>query len=513
MVLRGVLERAFGNILCLRGFAKLGELAEISAPDDNYQRPVSADHADEITDFLVSGEYTFFPELILGVSLSRIGLTDSDIQALYDVVDSGKAMKFSGATVSISTFVRTYQNIDFPRHVTASFYGFEKIVGSKPLSRIDGNHRLEAVGFVDEVVKKYNAPFCLALFRNDDECHKFGTVFFHNINYRARPIPEEQNLKVILESKDAEDAYVFTDETLETKGFFGRPYLYTRKVLEWIDVYMFPYLDKVIKDSHRTILLRVFELLSKDEPPNVTFVDKVVRALPKVETLVEKHGIEQCSVGVAAAMIYFAVKDRAKCADAFVAWVKGNDLLQVGDVNAQGVVSYFERTHKRGPYKVFVAMPYVSHAHVNEYNKLFKEVLEDELSDPQKRKDGVEYELIPIMRFRGASDRIDQRLIKKIKECDIFIADITGNNENVVFEVGLAEGNGKPKLLIRADNDDKADKVFIENVEYVKSGGHVPFDMDKLQYIPYSATGYYNSIKNIVRNNIPEIVKGMKECE
>lgn len=31
--------------------------------------------------------------------------------------------------------------------------------------------------------------------------------------------------------------------------------------------------------------------------------------------------------------------------------------------------------------------------------------------------------------------------------------------------------------------------------------------MDKLQYIPYSATGYYNSIKSIVRNHLPEIVK------
>ena len=120
--------------------------------------------------------------------------------------------------------------------------------------------------------------------------------------------------------------------------------------------------------------------------------------------------------------------------------------------------------------------------------------------------DGVKYKLIPIMRFRGAAQRIDQRLIKCIKECDIFIADITGNNENVIFEVGLAEGAGKRILLIREDNDTITDKCFIKKDDCIKNNMHPPFDMDKLQYIPYSATGYYNDIKRIVKNNLPVIV-------
>ena len=73
------------------------------------------------------------------------------------------------------------------------------------------------------------------------------------------------------------------------------------------------------------------------------------------------------------------------------------------------------------------------------------------MSNPKKNGDGIRYELIPIMRFRGAAQRIDRRLIEKITECDIFIADITGNNENVIFEIGLAEGNGKQMLLIRSN--------------------------------------------------------------
>ena len=71
MVLRGVLERAFGNILCLRGFARLGDLAAVSKADDNYQRPIVDEHKDEVVAFLNGGKYTFFPELILGASLSK----------------------------------------------------------------------------------------------------------------------------------------------------------------------------------------------------------------------------------------------------------------------------------------------------------------------------------------------------------------------------------------------------------------------------------------------------------
>ena len=75
-------------------------------------------------------------------------------------------------------------------------------------------------------------------------------------------------------------------------------------------------------------------------------------------------------------------------------------------------------------------MPYISFKRVNEYNKLFKEVL-SEIS----KKIGFGLELIPIMRFRGESQRIDNRLIECIKKCDIFVGDLTTVNDNVIFEV------------------------------------------------------------------------------
>lgn len=508
IVLRGVLEKAFGNILCLRGFARLGDLAAVSKADDNYQRPIVDEHKDEVVAFLNGGEYTFFPELILGAALSKFGMSDKEIESLYQVVDTGEAFKYSRINdISISTFVKKYGNPNFSRHVTASIYNLERILSKNPFSRIDGNHRLEAVELAEERIKAYNAPFCLILFRNDDECRKFGTVFFHNINYRARPIPEEQNLHVIFDSKDDAGNDVFDDDILKTEKSFGRAYYDARRFLRTTDLSIVCNVARMTKPFVRTLFLRLFELLDEKRYED-DLVDIVKRALPRAEYALSKFDFERFDLGVAVALIYFAVYDSGRHVETFVNWIAKNELqfLENKDVNPHWLISVFERIHRRGPYKVFVAMPYISNPHVNDFNKLFKEVL-SELSDPKGNSDGIKYELIPIMRFRGAAQRIDRRMIEKIKECDIFIADITGNNENVIFEVGLAEGNGKQMLLIRSNNDAKPDRVFVENEEYVKSGGRVPFDMDKLQYIPYSATGYYNSIKSIVKNHLPEIAK------
>lgn len=519
MIFRGVLERAFGNILCLRGYARLGDLAAVSKSDENYQRSVDVEHIDDVVKFLNGGQYTFFPELILGASLSNLGLSEKEIESFYGVVDTGEAFKFNRLfDIGISTFVKKYSNVDCPRYITASIHNIDRIAYRKPFSRIDGNHRLEAVEKAKDQVKLYSTPFCLVLFRNDDERRRFGTVFFHNINYHAKSIPEEHNLKVILTARDDGGDYVFGDEVLQTEQSFGVHYYYARQFLCITDLSIVRNVAKMAEGIERTLFLRVFELL-KDHGCEGNLVEEVKWALSRAESALSKHKFEQYNLGVAVALIYFAVKDSGRDVDAFADWIASNELQVLGsnDADPRWLISVFEKTHRRGPYNVFVAMPFISMSHVTEFNKLFKEVL-DELNK-KGGADHIRYELTPIMLFRGASQRIDQRLIAKIKACDIFIADITGNNENVIFEVGLAQGYEKPCLLLRADDEKNISKIIVkdevfeknwEYVKYVRDGGEVPFDMDKLQYIPYSQNGYYNNIKRIVRNNLPEIVKKLK---
>jgi nucleoside 2-deoxyribosyltransferase len=46
-----------------------------------------------------------------------------------------------------------------------------------------------------------------------------------------------------------------------------------------------------------------------------------------------------------------------------------------------------------------------------------------------------------------------ESILQSIRDSNVVIADITGSNKNVIYEVGLSQGLGKPVLLITKDLD------------------------------------------------------------
>ena len=509
MYLSGRVERAFGTFISFRGFAPFGELADASVADENFQRDAINDHVEDIRDFLNDKQGLFFPEVILGTTWAALGLEEKgrEIDRLLNGREQKQVRRYKEMHIRLTLGTPIVKEWTVRAFSMILLKGLQE---QKPFRRIDGNHRLMAVPSADDDpsgIRQRRIPFCIVVFPDRIAYQRNAALIFHNINYRALPISEEKNLELVLESKNpGTDEYLFAGSYLQENRSFGWAFYFARRLIEDGELKDLAFLGSVVDKDRRTFLVRMISLLlerktiGKDEH----FVSQIKRWLIKVDMLLEQRQLLSLSLGVAIAIVYFVAK--GPDAELFVRWVSENALGDVGEIDPRALISVFEKTHQRGPYKVFVAMPYISNPHVNDFNKMFKEVL-SELSDPKRNNDGVKYELIPIMRFRGAAQRIDRRLIEKIKGCDIFVADITGNNENVIFEVGLAEGNGKQMLLIRSNNDAKPDSVFVENEEYVKSGGRVPFDMDKLQYIPYSETGYYNNIKSIVRNHLPEIAK------
>lgn len=515
----GIVDSAFDSFICIRGFATYAALAETSKPDDNYQRLATTEHIDAIRSFISENvEGRFFPEIVLGASWAECGFKNGeDIDDLLHHSSQAKRRVFVGEG---SSFTVTRPSSRNGTARVSLLRISDKVAEKKPFHRIDGNHRLLAIPDSDPkggpitratTIRNQKIPFCLVLFLNDWQYRKNGAMFFHNINYRAVPIPEEKNLELILTSRINEEEYLFSDVDLKNKEMFGLPYYFARKIIERELLNAYPALSDSVKACEKTFLVNVVKLMPREllTKPESSVFSTIQKVFSQTEhALTRKRSIPRFKRSMLEAIVYcFLV---AKNGDLFIKWIDDNKLADIADVPPKDVVDIFEKTHTRGPFTVFVAMPYVSHKRVNDFNKLFSEAL-DELT--RNGLDGVKYKLIPIMRFRGAAQRIDQRLIKCIKECDIFVADITGNNDNVIFEIGLAEGAGKPVFLIRQDNDDKAEKIFVQDVEYVKSGGQIPFDMDKLQYIPYSATGYYNDIKGIIKRHLPEIVAELQKKE
>lgn len=487
MIIRGVIEYTFGGALCFRGFAKIGDLAKISIADiEAYQREADLERANKILDFLSESKYRFFPELVFGLKFN-------DPNAIQNIIGGKKKNFIDGINYNLYTKdFKDYNSVsqyDSPllRRISLEFTDNT----TKYLTRIDGNHRLSAIDNLDDSDPKkaadnytklnYLVPFCIILQDKSDDAEKFENAYFYLINSKSKPLTSEENLKAILTSNHFAEA-----DIIDLLGSNG---VKAKQLLKKIDSYSFQGINTIIENKKRSFVLGCFDLCTKNGID--VEVEEMQNHINNIDILyfendtLKNNGI----IEILISFVYFKVveaRKKNKIFTHFTNWIITNHLFTIKDIKAESIAELFTQIHEKKSYKVFVAMPYWSHQEVNEYNTLFKEIL---LEVTKKAK--VELELIPIMRFRGKSQRIDKRLLNSINECDIFIADITGNNDNVIFEIGYAEAKEKHMIIIKSEKDESV----------------VPFDMDKLQWIPYQKETYYNSIKGIIKNNLAEILR------
>ena len=227
--LSGILEYSMGGFLCLRGFASFKMLSAISKANPELQRDLIAEHKGEMADFLNTGEYRFFPEIILSTNLTD-GESDFDLLDLFHSnLQSGRTWNKSVGNFSFNISQNKTKNelnkfspSPYIDRINLAHIKFDE--NTVELTRIDGNHRLCAA---DEVSDDLNIPFCLLLFRNPKENNQYSRAIFHNINAKQIPLKLEENLKVILKSDD-----VFTDDKLKDDPSFGWECYLARRVLK-----------------------------------------------------------------------------------------------------------------------------------------------------------------------------------------------------------------------------------------------------------------------------------------
>jgi len=102
---------------------------------------------------------------------------------------------------------------------------------------------------------------------------------------------------------------------------------------------------------------------------------------------------------------------------------------------------------------------------------------------------GVKISLYPIMQNEGETQDQIQDIINKIQDCHIFIADISDNNANVLYETGWARALKKPTLLFRE-----------------KSSAPPKSDYANDTYHIYNNEYRFSSLFEIARKNILEIL-------
>ena len=496
MIIRGILDNSLNGQLCMRGFAPIRELARISKADYSYQRKL-IDRSD-ISDFLEKGTYLFFPEIILGYkikhSFGKSKNNDSLSQTPLSEIQKGNNFKsnFDKTQIKVKT-IDYKKNQDLAgksilRIVELMFDDSElsKLIQDEkqPLSRIDGNHRLRAAEKMDtDKVNRMVAPFCIILgeeFYQEgikstsiNEFDKSTKVFFHNINTKTIPLTSEENLKVLID-----DEQCFSDNELEE--ILGTEGVLTRQLKNRFNYKEFTGIQHVIGENHRTFYLEIFKILDRD----IKNVDKVLETLKHIDRFYAENDKLKAnpSFGLLFAFLYYKIHDKQGKFNLFTKWILNNHIFETKEVFAENIIKIFDKIVEQ-EIKVFVAMPYFSDEEVEAHNDIYRTVMNEIKNDYH-----INIECYEIMNHKGNTVDIVQDILNKINECKIFIANITGNNPNVTYEMGWARALAKPTILVREQKSEepKSDYKMLYHATYKKEA--------------------HTTLQNAIRKNIKQIL-------
>ncbi len=427
--LSGILEFSMGNFLCLREYADYKTLSSISVENKDVQRELIEKHKGEMTDFLNSGEYRFFPEVVLSVSLLTKN-NHSEISDFFSAVIGKKEWNKRLGNINISIFNHDAGDKNRIAHIT---FDETKI----KLNRIDGNHRLSAA---NDVIGDFKVPFCLILCQNPDEENRYSRAIFHNINAKQRPLKLEENLKVILNSDS-----VFTDDKLKSDPSFGWKYYLARKASQKIDFSNFPFIQALIRDSEYTYFLEEFDLLLKCSllSESDASINKFTDELPAIEEAIQEARLNSLpqNLAVIGAISYYKLTDLQKH-KLFLRWVQENCITEAPNIHMADLIEIFDKVYENMPKSVFMSMQFCK-----ETEDTYQTV--KDVRDTLKMENNIDFELIKVDEHTdGYSDEIYHRIIDGIKKSSLVIADLSYGNKNVHHEIGYAQGLDKKVLLL-----------------------------------------------------------------
>lgn len=438
MVLRGILEKSFGSFLCLRGFCPLGDIAKYSISDENYQRPPIDDHIDDMVHFFNDPNDLFFPEVILGVSLDDFDVNESEYKWFSQEALEGRGVSRKKlGRLSVSIFAKTFTpDTGVPYiHNTASVYGFDS-EEDKKLYRIDGNHRLAAAEDprVRQEMLTRPTPFCLVFFRDKKQYTEKAATIFRNINFKARPILEEHNLKVVLQQKD-----VFTEAILNDNPAYGKHFVWARAAWEYLERKPSDALSRVYEDSVRTFLVRILENIAKNNIETVlsrpTITDNDIKAfIASMESAIDDQRIKPMisCLPIAEALCYYKIKSQdGREYDYFCSWIAKNDFSKIKKIDVGEIISIFDEVYKGIPKQLFLARWYPE----DEKEKRMSDARYNAMLQIANR---LNLKLNDMAHESGGTFSIRERIDQKLPQSDIFVADLTGVRPNVMIEVGMA---------------------------------------------------------------------------
>ena len=492
--LSGILEYSMGGFLCLRGFASYKMLSYISQSNPAVQRDLIEEHKGEMADFLNKGEYRFFPEVILALNLTD-GKTGFDLlEYMHSELQEGKTwnkwingFQFSVSQNKTKNALGPYSPTPKIERINIAHIRFDE--NEHILTRIDGNHRLSAA---DEVTGDFDTPFCLLLFRTPQENEQFSRAIFHNINSKQIPLMLEENLKVILTSPET-----FPDAKLISDPSFGWPYYLARKIINEIDFTYFPLINSFIGKSQHSFFVELFTYLIQNK--SVEKSDEAVAKIKSELTNIEQALIESeiagmtKNIAVIGALAYYKITNPAKYR-CFLSWVRKNNIGNVEKLHISDVINLYDEIYEHVPKKAFLARWYPD---AEKDGRVEADKAKNRIQAMQAVADELGLELTDLGTRETGTFDIRGVMYRDIRECDIFIADLSGARHNVMIEVGYALKHVETgRMLFYFQESDTCETV--------------PFDVNHLNYVPIVDSG---EIRSKVKEHIKTILTQAKNGE
>ena len=398
IVLNGIISAPLGGYICLRGFAKISDLIQISE-SKNYQRGIIGEHIEDIKKFYEKGKYLFFPEIILGCNLSNY--------SLYNELRNNQAFSDNGLKY---------------RYLKTESKGYLSInETTTKLQRIDGNHRLNA--YESGITALEEVPFCI-LFLAEEQTAKDAKVIFNNINYKNRSLREEDNLKNIF---DESLNYSYTDEEIESD--YGENYKKTKYLVQELEKNnKISDIKKIVNEFYREIS---FKLINTFLSLGINEVYLNTESLYKAIVDVLDAQKEKIDLGLFIAYVYYKLFDNLNPSNQkyklFTNWVRKNNIIKIKDICSEDVINIFNNILDRKKRQIFVSMPFGTKKCDNMFNIIQKVV--EKISQDYNIDTPL---VLRIDELQGSSTyKIIEKIENAIEDTGYLIAILNYQNPNV----------------------------------------------------------------------------------
>lgn len=471
-----------------RGIADAQLLASISQLMTNYQRKSNPIHKEKIKEYLMQNKAgtIYFPEVTL----------------LYEFDDT-----IAPESLNIQSIINNYKdiNIDLLSKLYATGMSILTLKEGEKLFRLDGNHRLEVLQEFAQGIKinpskrktttnklKNNRmiSYCIILIPKSKHL-SFEHLYFYLLNSKSLPITPLKNIDMLTKDK----FFAMTDFIKKD------PFLNIMNELK-------EFWNEYTNNEKESLIEVVQELQNSEEnnTPKHNFQKIILYCKEGLgiytyykqseETPIHKY------IGVCC-FIRSNVNDTREASaklKEFKKWVvKYNHNIthfkKISDLY-EAFKKYDE--NKKNKKNIFVAMQWHE-----KYVETYSNAIKDTITSLKGRYTHINLELMEIMNPKDGDNIINNIMDYDIPNCNIFLADFSTNNGNVLLEYGYARAKGKFMCLLYSK------EWRNETMENLKKGISSPTlnnhidDFNRKQFFPCK-NHEYDDLKHILKAMINE---------